>query len=401
MTDYPIPSKEVLRAQKERILERIYDHHLRRWAGSQGNVFFIADTYPGIWMEHMYDGVAWANYMPAEHDVSKYHISAFLDRQTQEGQLPCYVWANEVGYGQVQECVSVGSVCLEAIAQNRDDPAFLPKCYDAVSKWVNWFYQYRMTLGTGLVEMFCGYDTGHDNSSRLDGMKYHGNRVIDGKILNAGIVTDDCPVAPVLAADMNACFYGNHMALAKMADMLGKPVEAAQWRSKGESVRKRMMELLWDEEDAFFYDVDKHGRVRKSRNISITNVLSEGVLDKELADVVMRRYILNPKEFWTKYPMPAVSAADPGWAQNLPGNSWNFYSQGNTALRTLRWMPRLGYQAEMEELMRRWVSAWSNSTTTLFGQELHPLTGEPSECAQWYSTCMLYFLHAIRHLYDI
>jgi hypothetical protein len=55
----------------------------------------------------------------------------------------------------------------------------------------------------------------------------------------------------------------------------------------------------------------------------------------------------------------------------------------------------------MEEIMRRWVSAWSYSDSTQFGQELHPITGRPSECSQWYSSCMLYFLHAIRRLYDI
>jgi hypothetical protein len=93
--------------------------------------------------------------------------------------------------------------------------------------------------------------------------------------------------------------------------------------------------------------------------------------------------------------------SDPTWVQNKPGNSWGYYSQGLTSLRTLRWMPDYGRTAEMEEIMRRWVSAWSYSDSTQFGQELHPITGRPSECSQWYSSCMLYFLHAIRRLYDI
>ncbi len=408
---YPVPSLDTLKAQKEMILKRIYDHHLRHWCGSEGNVFFISDTYPGCWAEHLYDGIAWANYMPAEHDVSKHHIDLFLDRQTEEGQIPCYVWANEIGYGQVQECVSIGSVCLEAIAQNPDDPAFLRKCYDAVSKWVNWFYEKRMTLGCGLVEMFCGYDTGHDDSARLggytngayhlDGIKYRGNRKIDGKTVNAGILVDDCAVLPILAPDMNACFFGNHMALAEMADLLGLATEAEVWRYKANIVREKMTEYLWDEDDRFFYDVDRNGNKRKIRSISITNVLSEGVLDKATAEAVYKRYIKNENEFWTPFPLPAVSSSDPGWIQNKPGNSWGFYSQGLTALRTMRWMPKMGHTDDMEELMRRWVSAWSRSQTTLFGQELHPITGEPSVCSQWYSSCMLYFLHAIRRLYGV
>lgn len=400
-TTYPIPSRDVLNEQKEMILARIYDHHLRPWAGSQGNVFFISDCYPGVWMEHLYDGVAWADYMPAEHAVSKNHIRVFFDHQKENGQLPCYIWANEVGYGQTQECVSVGSVCLQAIRQNADDPAFLSQCYRAVSAWVGWLYRTHMTLGTGLVEMFCGYDTGHDNSGRLQGIRYPGSHTKNGKWLPADIAPDDCDILPMLAPDINACFFGNHMALAAMADMLGLPDEAAEWRRKGETVRRNMFAYLWDEADRFFYDVDRHGRMRKIRSISITNVISEGVMEPALANEVFERYLHNENEFWTPYPFPSVSSSDPLWVQNLPGNSWGFYAQGLTALRTLRWMPALGHTAEMEEIMRRWVSAWSRSKTTLFGQELHPITGEPSVSSQWYSSCMLYYLHALRRLYDI
>ena len=82
--------------------------------------------------------------------------------------------------------------------------------------------------------------------------------------------------------------------------------------------------------------------------------------------------------------------------QNLPGNSWNFYSQGLTVLRALRWMEYYGRSKEMEEIMAKWVAAWSRSNTVMFGQELHPINGEPS-C----SACMLYFLYAIRRLYDV
>ena len=174
---------------------------------------------------------------------------------------------------------------------------------------------------------------------------------------------------------------------------------------KAQGIKDRIFQYCYNTEDAFFYDVDKHGKQRKYLSCAIFHLFLEGVLDRKqdraVIDAIYKRHIKNPEEFWTAYPFPAVSSGDPRWVQNLPGNSWGFYSQGLTALRTLRWMPALGRTDDMEEIMRRWVSAWSRSTTTLFGQELHPLTGEPSKCSQWYSSCMLYFLHAIRRLYDI
>ena len=393
---FPTPSRDLLKKQKDIILDRIHSHHLRPWHGSEGNIFFISDQYPGVWLEHLYDGVSWADYCPEHHEVSRNQVRLFLKWQKPDGQLPCYIWASEVGYGWTQECVSVGSVCLEAIRQNPQDTALLADCYRALCGWDDWLCRTHMTRQTGLIEMFCGYDTGHDNSGRLDGIRYPGAFCMDGNI-----APQDDDILPILAPDMNAVFFGNRMALAQMAQMLGLVQEAESWRAKAEAVKKALFDLCYDPQDQYFYDVDKHGRQRKIRSISITNVLDEGVTDRELGNQIFERYLHNPNEFWTPCPFPAISIADEKWVQKLPGNSWGFYSQGLTALRSLRWMERYGRTAEMEEVMARWVAAWSASATTPFGQELHPLTGEPSECSAWYSSCMLYFLHAIRRLYGI
>lgn len=391
-----IQQRNRLREQKQIILDRIYQYHLRPWNGSEGNIFFISDTYPGVWLEHTFDSIVWADYESSQHEVSRNQVRLFLSWQKEDGQLPCYVWKNEVGFGWTQECVSFGSLCLEACEQNPQDKTLLQDCYTACRKWDEWLCRTHMPNQTGLVEMFCGYDTGHDNSSRLDGLKYPMEFCSDG---NRVPIDDD--LLPMLAPDMNAVFYGNRVALSHMAEKLGLNEAAKQWTAKAEDVRKKLFEYCYDEEDQFFYDVDRHGQRRKIKSISITNVFTEQVLDKSLGNVIFERYLHNPSEFWTPYPFPAVSIADAKWKQNLAGNSWNFYSQGLTVLRSLRWMEKYGRAKEMEEVMEKWVEAWSRSDTIQFGQELHPLTGKPSVSSEWYSSCMLYFLHSIRRLYDI
>lgn len=390
------PNIQALSSMKEEMLSRIYSHHLRKFGGSEKNVFYISDTYPGIWLEHAYDGAAWGSYMPSEHEVSANTVRLYFSKQKPSGQLPCYIWSNEIGYGWTQECVSIGSVCLEAIEQNPDDSSLLDECRNAVEGWVNWLYATHMPNKTGLVEMFCGYDTGHDNSRRLCDLKYPCEFS-----KNAEDVPTDDEKLPLLAPDMNACFYGNHIALAKMFEMKGQHSESQKWLSLADKVKSAIFEHCYDPNDQYFYDVDRSGNKRKLRSVSITNVLSEGVCDNALANEIFERYLHNPNEFWTPYPFPAVSISDPQWIQNAPGNSWNFYSQGLTALRSMRWLPRIGRTKEMEEIMDKWLTAWANSTTTRFGQELHPITGEPSKCSQYYSSCMLYLLHAMRRLYGI
>lgn len=186
-----------------------------------------------------------------------------------------------------------------------------------------------------------------------------------------------------------------------MARMLGKENEASEWEKKAEFVKKRMMESCYDPETEFFYDLDKNGKMRKIKTVAITNVLIEGVVDRKLADRVIERHLFNEKEFWAPIPFPSLALDEKLWVKNLDGNSWNYYSQGLTALRTQRWMVRYGKEAQMEEVMRRWIEAWVKDGKFEFGQELDPITGVPSVSSPLYSSAMLYFLVAIHRLYGI
>ena len=117
-----------------------------------------------------------------------------------------------------------------------------------------------------------------------------------------------------------------------------------------------------------------------------------------MAEVIYRRYLINPKEFGTPYPFPGISISDPAWQHKLEGNDWGYYAQGNVILRTVRWMEHYGKTEDMLKIMEKWISAWCRPGILRFGQELHPITGEPSACSEWYSTTMLYLLYAMRRL---
>lgn len=396
MAELKEPSMKTLNEKKEQILSRIYEHNLRPWSVSDGNIFMVSDTYPGVWLEHTYDAIAWASYMPGEQAISRNQVKLFMDLQKEDGQLPKHICKNDTGYASLQECVSFTTLAYEACLQNPDDIAFLEQCYDSCVKWDNWLTKYRMPHNKGLIEMFCGFDTGHDNSGRLWGLNYPCDYSDDARKF-----PPDDPILPILAPDMNAVFYGDRIGLSKLAAKLGKHKEAIEWQKKADAVKAALFENCYDFEDEFFYDVDRNGNKRKVKSCYITNLLSEGVVDFELGNRIFERHLHNPKEFWTPYPFPSVAIDDPVWIKKYSGNSWGYYSQGLTALRSLRWMEKYGRTAEMEEIMRRWVSAWCASETTMFGQELHPLTGEPSDCSQWYSSCMIYFLIAIRRLYGV
>lgn len=381
-------SERVAAACRE-ALTRLREHHLRPLAGSRGNVVFISAEYNGVWLEHVYDGVVWAQ-LTGESDVAREEADLFLRHQKADGQLPCYVWESKIGYSQLQECVSFGALCLD-VYRLTGDGDFLRRAYEGLCRWEGWLCANRMRADD-LIDTYCGYDTGHDNSGRLAGWKYPGAT----PSRDASVYPEDCPVAPLLCPDVNAVFFGDRKALAEMAALLGEREAAASRAEKAEKTRLALIAACRGE-DGFFYDVDRAGRMRPCRCVSITNVFTEGVLPPEEVRALFGRWFRDPGEFGTPFPYPSVAASDPTFTARTAGNGWGYWCQGLTMLRSLRWMKACGLEAELHENMAKWLAAWTDSPVR-FGQELDPFTGAPSPCSPYYSSTMLFYLASAKEL---
>lgn len=399
-----MPTRDKILEKYRLARRRVEEFHIRSFAGQPGPIFLISTTYPGVWLEHAFDAVCWARLNPgdpAAADVARNQMLLFLRNQKADGRLPFNVLdpaimrergrvGSAVGYSQIQECVAFARLCLETY-ELTGDRDFLAEAYERCARWDAWLVHHRMTRQTGLIELFCLYDTGHDNSARLADIPV---KCPD----EDGRVPVDADAVPLLAPDMNAVFYGDRTALAEMAELLGRGGEAAAWRARAAAVKARMLQLLYDPEDEFFYDRDRQGNLRRFLSISITNVFTEHVLDQAQFDRIYDRHLKNPAEFWSAYPFPSLALSDPGCVQDRDGNSWGFYSQGLTALRCQRWMDFYGRGADYEHLLRQWVSAYARDDEMHFAQELHPETGALSRSSEWYSSAMLLYMYAVRRL---
>ena len=401
---YKPASRQQIAEMYNRAKERISSFHLRHIANIPGNVFLISTAYPGVWMEHAFDGLCYARSFAGEKDsyeVAKNQLLLFIRNRLPNGHLPYNVldlellkqkpqYRRQIGYGQLQECVSFGSLCWDVFGETRDRE-FLKEAYEALTGWDGWLCTHRMTTGRGLIEMFCVYDTGHDNSGRFAGIP---NSTPDTE----GTLPADNPALPILAPDMNAVFFGDRMALSKMAGVLGDAKASEEWLNKAEEVRRKMFELLRDEDEEYFFDVDAHGCRRPDKSISITNVFTEGVLTQAQFDRVYERHMLNPEEFGTPYRFPSVAYNAGFKDDHAEKNCWGYFSQALTALRCQRWMDNYGRSADYDALLKDWVDVYAQQTDKPFSQELDPITGEPTDCSKWYSSAMLLYIYAVDRL---
>lgn len=377
------------------------------FAGLDKPLFLIAAQYPGVWLEHAYDSVRYAQLFPGRTECLRNFLSLWMELQLPSGQLPCYVRKGEpdgrldVGYGQVQECVSFGRICLLA-HEILADTGLLARMYSACARWVGFLEEHRQTRGQGLVEMFVGFDTGHDDSGRLAGMGCPGNYVRDGIVQNASVLPPDDGITPIIPVDMNCNYFGNLTALAQMARLLGNGQES-HWRTKASLVKQRLMALCYDPADTFFYDVDRNGAKRRYRSSTIFHLFLEGVLNREedgpLIDTLLRRYVLSPDEFFTRYPFPSMAKSDPSTHSHPLSNCWGYYAQALIALRCQLWMDDYGLAKEYDHVLRCWLTAYTEHAQTIrFGQEIDPHTGIPTPCAGYYSSGMLLYLTAAQRL---
>lgn len=363
-----------------------YDKALRILAGNvqvmpyvNRPVLIEGSVYRGIWQEcGPHEALVYRKFRP---DVARDSHLTFFELQRADGQLPANNKESETGFGQIQMVVPIAATAWE-LARATGDEALLAEAYRACTAWDAWLMRYRNTRGTGMVEGFCTYDTGHDNSPRWKGLPNqcpNKNAKVHAPI----------PSLPRLCPDLSATVYGQRLALAAMADALGRRDDADRWRAAAAGLRAAILARLWSEEDAAFYDRDAQDRFVAIRGDILTRMCGEHVPDQAMFDRMWQRQLGNPKAFWTRFPLPSIAVNDPTFVRPIPANSWGGAAQALTALRAGRWFDHYGRGAEFTTMMNRWCEAIQADMS--FRQQIDPDTGVFTKGADApdYSPCAL------------
>lgn len=365
----PDPAAPVFRTSNTR-WQAAYDRALAVLAGNVRTlprypkpVLIEGANYAGIWMEcGPHEALVYRKFRP---DVARNCHSVFFELQRPDGQFPANNKVSETGFGQIQMVISLAATAWE-LAQAAGDGELLRTAYSACSAWDDWLVKNRNTRGTGLIEGFCTYDTGHDNSPRWAGIP---PQCPDKDARRYPPI----PTLPRLCPDLSATVYGGRIALAAMAAAMGKTAESDRWTESAHQIRSSILSRLYVPEDAAFYDLDAQDRFVRIRCDILTRMCGEHVPDRALFDDLWTRQIHNPNAFWAPYPLPSVALDDPLFVRPIPRNSWGGASQALTALRAGRWFDHYGRSAEFTVMMDRWCEAILNDTT--FRQQMDPLNG--------------------------
>jgi hypothetical protein len=329
-----------------------------------GSILHEGGPYHGCWLESTgtINTELLARFLPA---IATETYSVFATHQRDDGLIPYKITENGPAFAQIQLVTPLARSVWNHYCLNGRDRAFLTRMYAAMTRYDDWLARYRNTRGTGGVEAFCTYDTGHDQSARF----WH---VPDSPFNNdARTVHPDNPILPFVAPDLTANVACQRVYLARIAEELGD--NGQDWRDKAQASLNALFEQCYDPEDGFFYDRDRNDNLVRVQSDVLLRVLACEVGDDAFFAQALRRYLLNTAKFFAKYPFTSIALDDPRFDPNFAQNSWSGPTNFLSIIRAAHAFEHHGRHVELTWAQNPILAALLDMES--FPQTLSPFTG--------------------------
>jgi alpha,alpha-trehalase len=151
-----------------------------------------------------------------------------------------------------------------------------------------------------------------------------------------------------LPVDLNSILYMREMDIARAAEALGKPRQAARWRERAVRRAETMNGLMWDDEAGFFFDYDwVNGRRNPHLSLAGFYPLWAGSARPDQAERAVRTWL---PQF--EYPGGLVTTKE-----EKAGRQWA-YPNGWAPLQwiVVAGLERYAYHQESLRIMQKWCS---------------------------------------------
>ena len=257
-------------------------------------------------------------------------IKAILLAQTETGLVPNIAAGSGVTPDRSQP--PVGSYCLWKVYQRFQDREMLEWAYPRLKRWHDWWLADRgdgqpwrdgnrdgllewgsdrgsmdSTGGRGFMQA-AKYETGLDDSPMYDEVNYD-SHTYTMNLHDVGL---------------NSLYALDAECLSRIAALLGKTEDSQRLAAEYETMKKRVREKLWNDQDGIYENRFWDGHF--SKRLSPTNFypMFAGIATPEQAKRMIEEHLLNPKEFWGKYVAPTIARNDPAFPDQFywRGDIW-------------------------------------------------------------------------------
>jgi glycogen debranching enzyme len=184
---------------------------------------------------------------------------------------------------------------------------------------------------------------------------------------------DDSPLwdfgMPVTSPDLNTYLCIQQDTLARIAELIGRPEDAARYRDRTVELVQRMLDTLWNEQFGMFLPIHNGEFIQVITPFSLlplwTNRLPDAVKSQLL------NHLTNPATFWTEFPLATVSVSDPTFN---PFQMWRGPSWPNINYLLVEALTDIGEKALAGKLRRKTLDMIARRNDIY--EYYNPLTGE-------------------------
>lgn len=308
----------------------------------------------------------------------------FAEHQRGDGMIPYKVTDEGPGFSQIQIVTPLARAVWHHHRLAGGDESLLETMYRAMARYDDWLARYRDTRGTGGVEAFCTFDTGHDLSPRF---WFAPDRSFRD---DARRCDPDSPILPYVAPDLTANVACQRFYLARIAEALGRDGEP--WRRKARASVAALYAQCFDRADGFFYDRDRTGSPVRVQSDALLRVLACGIGDEAFFERSLRAYLMNTRKFLSHYGFTSLALDDPRFDADASRNSWGGPVNLLTMLRAPHAFEQHGHVAELAVATAPALAALA--VAERFPQCLDPWSGEAGFTSV-YSPSILWFLDTV------
>jgi len=245
-------------------------------------------------------------------DLAFAGVIEHLRGATEEGFIPNDNQANDrKSWDHSQP--PVGGVMVKEIYKRHPERWFLEATFDGLLAWNRWWPQKR--LNDGLLafgsheaknpfneryrqdKVAAGWESGMDDSPMYEGVPFNREKNT--------LELQDVGLTSLYIADCEA--------LAEIATLVGREVEAAELRERADEFRGRL-DSLWDEEVGLYLNRRTDTGVPSMRlSPTLFYPMLAQVPSQSRAERIVEEHFFNPDEFWGDWIIPTIARNDPAF----------------------------------------------------------------------------------------
>ncbi len=222
----------------------------------------------------------------------------FLDNQKADGSFPGHMFATYRDDSGIMYHADWGRALL-AVDELHPDAAFRAEAYAPLVRHARFYLDLRDREKSHLFDVVNHWETGQEYMHRYTAVDQTAD---SGDEMNPRLK----------GVDVTLYAYGLFVALAEIAREQGNTIEADEWAAHATATEQAILTIMWDADAGMFSDVNAATMERTNVRAAVCfyPFISLGLGSDDFLRA-LREHLTNPAEFWTPYPVPAESAADP------------------------------------------------------------------------------------------